>query len=210
MRAAPQKSSAESTPRSDMVAALTKLWLGATATWGHRWTTTCGDLPIDRNAQLTVAAQLWAKGLAEFTEREILGALAAFVTAGADWPPNLPDFRRQCFGIPSFAAVNEEILTQVNADRSPFARLVWQQIDGYQHRHASARDAERMRRDAYARATEYVLAGGALPGPIAGELEHQQPLPIGIPPTREERVERMRKLLGSAFSERAANRRERV
>lgn len=210
MRGEPPKSSNETAPRSASVPALTKLWLGATATWGHRWTSACGDLPIDDNARLTVAAQLWAKGLAEFTEREILDALAAFVTAGADWPPNLPDFRRQCFGIPTFAAVNSEILTQVNADRSPFARLVWQQIDGYQHRHASARDAERMRRDAYARASEHVLGGGELPGPIAGELEHQQPLPIGIPATREERVERMKQLLGDSFSERAANRKVRV
>jgi hypothetical protein len=68
-----------------------------------------------------------------------------------------------------------------------------------------------MRRDAYERACQHVMDGGELPGPIAGEIEHDaQPKPQGIPETREARIARLQQVLGKDFNERAATRKVRV
>lgn len=185
---------------------LSRIWLAAQAVWGHKWTSTQGDLPIDDHGQLTVAGNLWANGLRGITERQVLDAFDRLTKLGHEWPPNLPELRKAAAGLPDFEAVNAEILTTENAKRSDFARLVWSFIDGYQHRHARAEDAKRMRRDAYERAAEHVLQGGALPGPVAGEIEHQELIPAGIPAKREDRVAKLASLLGEDFRPEAANR----
>lgn len=38
----------------------------------------------------------WAKGLAEFTEAEVLSALEACIESDSEWPPSLPQFRVLC------------------------------------------------------------------------------------------------------------------
>jgi hypothetical protein len=209
MRAVPLKSSDEPTRSNATTAALTCLWLAATATWGHRWTSPYGDLPIDDNGHLTVAGTLWAQGLAGFTEGRLLAALEHFVRIGEAWPPNLPEMRARCYGIPSFEAVNAELLTTTTPERTPFARMVWAQItDPYNYRIAPTREQERVRRQAYDLACEAVMRGEPLPGPIAGAVEHQQPqlVPSGIPETREAREAKLASLLGEDFHPEAARR----
>lgn len=175
------------------------------ARFGHAWVSQYGDDPNG------MAGHAWNQDLQGLSRAQIDAGVAALRDEPSEFPPNPGQFRAMCFGIPSFASVNVEILTKTSPHRSPFARMVWAQIDGYAHRHATARDAERMRRDAYAEASRRVMAGEALPGPISGELELQgTPPPIGIPNTREGRVQRLREVLGDQFRERAANRRERV
>jgi len=186
---------------------LSRIWLAAQAVWGHKWTSSNGDLPVDDSGQLTVAGALWANGLKGITERQVMEALDRLAKVGSEWPPSLPDLRKAAFGIPDFAAVNHELLTTGNAKRTAFARLVWSFItDPYAYRIASARDAERIRRAAYDWACEHLMTGGALPPPPAGELEHQGALiPQGIPKSREGRVEHLRQMLGDDFSDEATS-----
>jgi len=199
---------ARSNPRAAQM--LSRIWLAAQAVWGHKWTSTRGDLPIDDHGQLTVAGQLWANGLRGITERQVLDAFDRLTKLGTEWPPNLPELRKAAAGIPSFDEINHELLTTDTAHRSAFARLTWSFVDGYQHRHARAEDAKRMRREAYERAAEHVLQGGALPGPVAGEIEHQgQLIPQGIPTDRQARIDHLRGVLakdGVVMNEAAASR----
>lgn len=76
------------------------------------------------------------------------------------WPPTLPEFRSRCLGIPSLQEVKLEVYS---GQRSPFTLMVWQQIDGYLFKQASADKSERMLRDAYELAREMVMRGHALP-----------------------------------------------
>lgn len=173
--------------------------------FGHAWSSQYGDDPQG------IAGQAWNADLDGLTRPQINAGFEALKLEPSEFPPSSTRFRAMCLGVPTFAAVNSELLTTENANRTPFARLVWQHIDGYAHRHASARDAKRMREEAYSRAAEHVLAGGALPTEVAGALEHETELiPSGIPKSREGRVQRLREVLGDEFRERAANRRERV
>jgi hypothetical protein len=182
---------------------LSRIWLAAQAVWGHKWTSSNGDLPIDDNGQLTVAAALWAEGLRGLTERQVMAALDRLAKTGSEWPPNLPELRKAAFGIPAFAAVNNEILTTTSDKRTAFARLVWSFIvDPYAYRHCSAKDAERLRRDAYEQACEHLMTGGGLPPEPAGEIAHDTAhRSLGIPKEREDRVAHLRKILGPDFSE---------
>jgi hypothetical protein len=209
MHAAQLKSSPAPEPRPVDATALTRLWLAATATWAHRWTSACGDLPIDDHGHLTAAGSLWARGLAGFDERQMLDALASFVAAGAEWPPMLPEMRVRCFGLPTFETVNHELLTKTTPDRSAFARMVWGYIaDPHNYRIAPAREQERTRKAAYDLACEAVMRGEPLPGPIAGVIEQQQSdlIPKGIPATPEARKANLARLLGEEFNPVAADR----
>lgn len=181
------------------------LWAHMASRFGHTWVSQYGDDPNG------MAGHAWNQDLQGLSRAQLDAGIAALRDEPSDFPPSAPRFRAMCFGIPPFAAVNVELLTRTSSQRSAFARMVWQHVDGYQHRHAHAKDAERMRRDAYAEAARLVMAGEALPGPISGELEFQgTPPAVGIPKTRDERVQRLREVLGGEFRERAANRRERV
>ncbi|WP_408953031.1 hypothetical protein [Lysobacter sp. Hz 25] len=169
--------------------------------YGHKWTSANGETPEKGSGET------WAKALAALTVEQIAQGIEASVATGDPWPPTLPEFRMRCFGIPSFAMVNDEILSSAHADRSPFARFVWQHIDGWRHRGATERKAEQMRRLAYDAAVAKVIAGHPLPEPVAGELELDKvKKPRNLPLSREERVERMRQVLGPDFNPDAAGR----
>lgn len=170
------------------------------AMYGNTWASQYGTSPAG------IAADTWSAVLSGLTPQQVAAGLKACALSGAEFPPNAPRFRALCFGLPDFAAVNHEILCSKDAERTPFARLVWSFIDGYQHRIAPARDAERMRRAAYDQACDHVMQGGALPESAAAAIEHQaSPQPQGIPNSREGRIEHLREMLGDGFSEVAAN-----
>ncbi|WP_396615524.1 hypothetical protein ACHZ97_14725 [Lysobacter soli] len=171
------------------------------AMYGHTWTSAYGDNPSG------LAADTWATALSGLTAEQLAAGLRSCVAEGGEFPPSAPRFRAMCFGIPSFEAVNHELLTTDSANRTAFARLVWSHIDGYAHRHARADDAKRMRQNAYDLAREQVMRGEPLPEPAAGEIEHQAPLmPQGIPTTREGRIANLARLLKDDFHPDAANR----
>lgn len=182
------------------------------ALFGHPWLSLQGPSPQDPDTgRLTVAGDTWAKALTGITAQQLARGLETCIAEGGEFAPSAPRFRAMCLGIPDFEAVNHELLCEVDARRSPFARLVWSHIDGYAHRRASADDAKRMRREAYAVAAEHVMRGGALPGEPAGEIEHQaQPKATGIPVTREARMKHLQGLLGELYNPVAAAREDRV
>lgn len=171
------------------------------AMYGHTWTSAYGDNPSG------LAADTWATALSGLSADQLANGLRACVAEGGEFPPSAPRFRGMCFGIPSFEAVNHELLT-AGANRGRFAALVWSHIDGYAHRHARAEDAKRMRQHAYELAREQVMRGEPLPPAPAAELDHHQaPLvPAGIPAKREDRVTKLEGLLGEDFNPTAANR----
>lgn len=84
-------------------------------------------------------------------------------------------------GIPSIAKVRQEI-RHPTGERSPFTRQVWAFLDSYLFARAEVDKADRMLREAYDLTTEYVMRGGHLPEPVAGQLEKQKaPDPVPAP-----------------------------
>lgn len=177
------------------------LCLKMAALYGSAWTSQYGDDP--RND----AARTWAAALAGLTPDHLATGLRACVVEGAEFPPSAPRFRAMCLGIPSFEAVNLELVTLESTYRSAFSRLVWSLIDGHAHRHARAEDAKRIRRDAYEIARERVLHGEPLPPKPIADLDHQPMQPTApIPRTREERIAYLSKVLQDEFNPVAATR----
>lgn len=145
------------------------LWLRMAEIYGHRWTSAYGDNP-DQGA-----AQTWAKGLEHLTPAQLAHGLTTAIASADGWPPTLPEFRSMCLGIPTFAAVKHELRsTKESGKRSPFIRQVWTFIDGYLLARADADKADRMLRDAYLLAAEYVMRGGQLPSPAEAVIEHEK------------------------------------
>jgi hypothetical protein len=195
-----QPATAESSRVKPSASLADYVWVHMAGLYGHAWTSSYGD---DSRAP---AGAEWARTLHGLTRPQVDEGFDACRAEGGEFPPSAPRFRAMCFGIPSFEAVNHELLT-AGSNRSRFAALVWSHIDGYAHRHARADDAKRMRRDAYELARDHVMHGEPLPEPAAAELEHQAPLvPQGIPDTREARTAKLQSLLGDAFNAKAANR----
>lgn len=157
--------------------------------YGHRWTAAYGEDPD------TGAGATWAKGLAGVEPRQLASGLAASIASADPWPPTLPEFRARCLGIPPMSAVRMDA-TKVE----PFTRLVWQFLDGYRYKQASAEKADRLLREAYELARVHVMRGGALPESAVAEIEHTAAPKPQIPETREEREARLRQLLGDDFN----------
>lgn len=146
---------------------LRRLWERMTALYGHTWASAHGASvtrsPID--ARLTIDGETWQRALVGITGTQFAAGLEACIAEGGEFPPSAPRFRAMCLGIPTFAQVRLELRGEV---RSRFAVLVWQGIDGFRYRQATADQAERMLQDAYSLAREHVMRGGALPDlPVA-------------------------------------------
>ena len=153
--------------------AMRRLWERMAAIFGHRWTSSFGDSAEDSAGTLTVAGETWRRGLIGLAEVQIGVGIEACITASEPWPPTLPEFRAMCLGVPSFPAAVRQFQNK-SVDRTPFARLMWQHIDGWQFGQANTRDAERILRGAYEIAREHVMRGGALPEPSIA-IENAKP-----------------------------------
>jgi hypothetical protein len=147
------------------VEVLSRLWLTATATWGHRWVSSFGELPVSDDGRLTLAGRVWSDDLAAFSGDRILSVLEGFRHSGAAWPPTLPEFRAACAGIPTLSQVRAALRGE---QRSGFAVLVWAKLDPYLLKRADAGRADRMLEQAYDEAVADVLAGRLeIPPPAA-------------------------------------------
>lgn len=143
-------------------AALRRFWARMAAIYGHRWTSAYGDTPEDTAGALTVAGDTWRRGLVGITETRVGEGLTACLRSSEPWPPTLPEFRAYCLAVPTLAAVRLEL---PKAERSDFGRLVWSYIDPHRFRLADTATSERMLRDAYDTAREFVMRGGEIPAP---------------------------------------------
>jgi hypothetical protein len=161
--------------------------------YGHRWTSAYGENPGPDGP-----AGTWAKGLAGIGTAQVAAGLEACLASSDPWPPTLPQFRAMCLGIPSFA----EVRLDNGPAKAPFTRLVWQYVDGYALRQASSERADRMLRDGYELAREYVMRGGELPPPAAGELEQERRvIDVAAPDVAAAHLEEIRKTLGMSRTE---------
>jgi hypothetical protein len=143
--------------------------------YGHRWTSAYGERCDDDSGTLTIAGDSWQRGLSGVGEAKIGTGLNACLMAADPWPPTLPAFRAMCLGIPAFGAVKAELRNRT-ATRTPFARLVWANVDGYLFGRADVEHADRMLHDAYLLAVEYAMAGGPMPH-VAAEIAQDAPKP---------------------------------
>jgi hypothetical protein len=79
-----------------------------------------------------------------------------------------------CLGIPAFASVRAEIVSisgpaplggTSRTCISPFARMVWSNLDSHRWRNADADRADRLLREAYDAAREHVMSEPHVPAP---------------------------------------------
>ena len=131
------------------------------AMFGYGWVSQYGAIPDGE------AADTWATALTGVTATQIANGLRETLALGQDWPPSAPKFRSLCFGIPPFERVRV-LVTQ--RDKSPFIRLVWQNLDAWAFGRSSQADANRMLKTAYETARDHVMRGGALPDDPVAEI----------------------------------------
>lgn len=163
------------------------LWLRLSEIYGHKWTSAYGT---DSSGS---AGQTWAKGLSGLTAAQVGDGLKTSLASADPWPPTLPEFRSRCLGIPSLQEVKLEVYS---GQRSPFTLVVWQQIDGYLFKQASADKSDRMLKDAYEMARELVMRGHPLPEVPEHSIEHKE---AEFKPASKESVEAARKTMSALF-----------
>jgi hypothetical protein len=182
---------------------LRRLWERMAAIFPHRWTSAMGASPQDSTGALTIAGDTWGRMLADLTPEQFARGLEACGAGSDGWPPSLPEFRGMCFGIPLLAQVRLELRPGA-PDVSPFTRLVYLHLDPWALRHADARDAERMVRDAYGLAYDHVMRGGALPQAPAAVLEDKpEPPKPADPEVARAALAECRELFGKRVAEAA-------
>lgn len=160
----PNESAASTKPRI-AASLLDDLWTRMAAMYGHTWVSQYTAEPHG------VAGDTWAAVLAGLTGAQIAAGMRSCAASGEAWPPSAPRFRAWCLSVPEFPTVRAELMAR-NGTRTPFARLVWQHVDGFRFRTVAAEQGDRMLREAYDAARDHVMRGGALPEPAAGEIEH--------------------------------------
>lgn len=138
---------------------IARIWMVGLGLWARKWEREYGRTPFDERDQPTADALLWARQLAGFDRNTILAALEAFASRGNTWPPNLPELRRACFGLPSFTEAKAAFGDTGNA----FTLLLRRQLDEYLLARADQHRAEAMLRDAYELACQKVMQGEPLP-----------------------------------------------
>ena len=170
------------------IGTLARLWVAANGIWGAKWTKHLGELPVDDSGALTLAGAIWAKGLAGFGERRIMAAVEKFALSAGEWPPNLPEMRRECFDIPALREVRRDLDERSHG----FTRMVLEFIDHWAYGRADRREADRMLADAYELAVYKRMQGAPFPEPPAGELEHKPAKPN--PSSPEKAAEAMQEI----------------
>lgn len=184
--------SAPDTPSTDL-GTIARIWMVGLGLWSRKWEREYGRSPFDANDRPTADAVLWGRHLAGFDRRTILGALEAFALRGDTWPPNLPELRRACFGLPSFAQAKAAFCDAGN----PFVLLMRRNIDHYLLARAEQDRADRMLRDAYETACEQVMQGEPLPV-VPPRLEREErALVIATPEQVAAHYRRLKEALGN-------------
>ena len=178
-------------PEPATPAGLTKLWLLGIGAWGHRWTASLGELPVDDHGRLTVAGRLWAGQLAGLDEADMIAALQHFA-GRLDWPPSLAELRKRVLGIPPL----DEVAADIGSMHHRFTRLVWRHLDHWKFTRVDGRTADRLLRAAYAVAVEERMGGEPLPQPPVALVEHRKAQRVPAKPeTARKHIDAMRNRL---------------
>jgi hypothetical protein len=165
---------------------LRDLWAKMTSIYGHRWVSAFGDSPEYGNdaktpGAFTDAGKVWSQGLIGITGQQMALGLRRALMSAEPFPPNLPEFRAMCLGIPTLATV-QLVLAKPHdqpEDVQAFCRLVWRFIDTYRFARAGVGQASSTVKDAYQIAREYRMALGPLPPPpvaLLPEVAEERPL----------------------------------
>ena len=148
-------------------AAMIRFWQRMAAIYGHKWTSAYGETPFDDGGVLTLAGDTWQRGLTGVAEQDIAKGLQAALMSADGWPPTLPAFRALCFDIPAFSVVRREVsnsmLSDFQTDRSGFTKITLSRLDTYRWQRMDQDKGDRLLREAYDEAVQYILAGGQLP-----------------------------------------------
>jgi hypothetical protein len=146
---------------------MVRFWQRMAAIYGHKWTSAFGDTPFNDDGTLTLAGDTWQRGLTGVSEQDIAKGLQAALTSADGWPPTLPAFRALCFDIPAFSVVRREVsssmLSDFQTNRSGFTKITISRLDTYRWQRMDQDKGDRLLREAYDEAVQYILEGGQLP-----------------------------------------------
>jgi len=165
---------------------LRDLWAKMTSIYGHRWVSAFGDSPEHGNESKTPGAftdvgKVWSQGLIGITGKQMAYGLRRALMSAEPFPPNLPEFRALCLGIPTLATV-QLVLAKPHdqpEETQAFIRLVWRFIDTYRFARSGIGQANATIKEAYQLAREYRMALGPLPPPpvaLLPEVAEARPL----------------------------------
>jgi hypothetical protein len=159
------------------------------AMFGNTWVSQYGAAPDG------LGGDTWSAALAGISGIQVARGLRQTLATGAEFPPSAPRFRAMCLGIPSLASVR---YTMRKGEYDRFTALVHEKLDGYIFSRVDQRTADRMLKEAYELASEFVMRGGSLPEPPAGLLNGQKAeKPVRAPvEVARPYVESLAKLLG--------------
>ncbi|HHW4674029.1 MAG TPA: hypothetical protein ACQGQW_02350 [Xylella fastidiosa subsp. pauca] len=154
---------------------LRRLWERMTAFYGHAWVNVHGQSAQDEEGALTVAGETWQKVLVGLEASQFADGLAACIAEGGEFPPSAPRFRSMCLGVPSLAAVRSHFTAGSTQRNTPFVAKCWEFIDPWNYCQSSRAESDRMLREAYEQARDFVMRGGVLPEVPVALIEAQQP-----------------------------------
>lgn len=125
------------TPEPLSLGLLEKLWITMTQTYGHRWTSSFGDVPKADHA--------WAKILGGLSGKQLANGLRGLVeramTEEGAWPPSAPEFRAMCVQVqglpPVDRAWHEALLGKYSHDA---VRIAAEQTGTFELRQAKSND----------------------------------------------------------------------
>ena len=168
---------------------LENFWLRMSAMFGHTWASQYGDNPQG------IGGDTWSAALADVSPMQIANGLRECLKSGAEFPPSAPRFRAMCFAIPALASVRYDMRTN-QYDR--FTALVHSKLDTYIFTRSDQKTADRLLKEAYEVARDFVMSGGAMPAEPAGHLEAPKvEKPVrAAPEVARPYVEELSKLLG--------------
>lgn len=101
----PSEQPAEKAQEPLSLGLLEKLWITMTQTYGHKWTSSFGEVPKADHA--------WAKILGGLNGKQIANGLHRMIELGqadpevAKWPPSAPDFRAMCLHVVGFPPIQQ-------------------------------------------------------------------------------------------------------
>lgn len=144
-----------------------RFWQRMAAIYGHKWTSAFGESPFNDQGVMTIAGDTWQRGLTGISEPAIAAGLQAALMSADGWPPTLPAFRALCFDIPAFSVVRREVSNSMLSDfqtkRSGFAKITMSRLDTYRWQRMDQDKGDRLLKEAYDEAVQYILEGGQLP-----------------------------------------------
>jgi hypothetical protein len=188
---------------------LRHLWSSFADIYGHRWVSQYGDScerDDDRlgstTVSLTSAGARWADGLTGISPHSVAAGIRRAVFSASGNPPNLPEFRAMCLGVPPLARVKLLLSRQDETDDpwlQGFVRLVLRNLDTWGLDHDDPKSFTFAVLDAYKLAREHVMSGGDVPPAPAGYLaapSKKREKPVPAPDhVVEEHLSQIRELL---------------